>query len=49
MSEGLSTARIAKFLQVGETTIRTHVQRMKLKLDLSSRDQLIAFAVRCSE
>lgn len=49
MAEGLPTADIATRLRLGETTVRTHVHRMKLKLGLSSRYQLIAFAVRCAE
>lgn len=46
MAQGIPTAKIAVTLQLGETTVRTHVHRMKLKLGLRTRDQLIAFAVR---
>ena len=46
MGQGIPTAKIAVMLQLGETTVRTHVHRMKLKLGIRTRDQLIAFAVR---
>lgn len=49
MAQGLSTAAIASALQLSETTVRSHVHRMKLKLNLTTRDKLIAFAVRCAE
>ncbi|HET9894905.1 MAG TPA: response regulator transcription factor [Streptosporangiaceae bacterium] len=49
MAEGLPTAAIASTLRLSETTVRSHVHRMKLKLGMPSRDKLIAFAVRCAE
>jgi DNA-binding NarL/FixJ family response regulator len=49
LAQGLSTAAIASTLQLSETTVRSHVHRMKLKLSLTTRDKLITFAVRCAE
>lgn len=46
MGQGIPTAKMAMILQLGETTVRTHVHRMKHKLGLRTRDQLIAFAAR---
>lgn len=46
MGQGIPTAQMADMLQLGETTVRTHVHRMKVKLGLRTRDQLIVFAVR---
>lgn len=46
MGQGIPTSKMAVMLQLGETTVRTHVHRMKHKLGLRTRDQLIAFAVR---
>ncbi|MGH3168289.1 MAG: LuxR C-terminal-related transcriptional regulator [Trebonia sp.] len=46
IAEGLSTEEVAEKLFVGVTTVRTHIYRMRSKLQLRDRGQLISFAYR---
>lgn len=46
-SAGANNATIADRLFISPATARTHVQRVFQKLDLHSRAELIAFAMRC--
>lgn len=42
--EGIDTAEIAQTLQVGESTVRSHVQNVLTKLGVHSRLQAVAYA-----
>ena len=46
IARGLSAPAIALRLQVATTTVRTHAQRLREKLDASDRAQLVYHAMR---
>ncbi|MNR15678.1 Transcriptional regulatory protein LiaR [compost metagenome] len=45
-AEGLSNDQIAERLFVAETTVRTHLRNINVKLDARNRMEAIAFARR---
>jgi DNA-binding NarL/FixJ family response regulator len=46
LGEGLSNTEIAGMLFIGESTVRTHIQRVLSKLHLKNRAEAIAYASR---
>jgi DNA-binding NarL/FixJ family response regulator len=46
VANGLSTEQVAERLAIGIATVRTHVYRMRSKLQLTDRAQLVSFAYR---
>lgn len=46
VAQGLTYAEVAERLVISESTVRFHVQRLKLKLGTSSRTELVVRAVR---
>lgn len=46
IAKGMSTEEIADELTIGNATVRTHVYRLRNKLELRDRAQLVSFAFR---
>ncbi|MEH1167082.1 response regulator transcription factor [Micromonospora sp. CPCC 205539] len=46
MADGKSTDEVAAELSIGLTTVRTHVYRLRCKLNVKDRAQLVSFAYR---
>ena len=46
MARGMSNTEIAATLIIGESTVKTHVARILMKLDLSRRAEVAAFMAR---
>ena len=46
LAQGLSIDDVAGVLHIGVTTVRTHIYRLRCKLDLKDRAQLVSFAFR---
>jgi DNA-binding NarL/FixJ family response regulator len=46
LAEGMQPEDIADKLYIGVTTVRTHIYRLRGKLDLRDRAQLVSFAYR---
>lgn len=45
-AEGLTYGEIAKRLLISESTVRFHIQKLKLKFDTNSKTELVARAIR---
>lgn len=46
VAQGMSTEEAAQELTIGVATVRTHLYRLRTKLDLRDRAQLVSFAFR---
>jgi DNA-binding CsgD family transcriptional regulator len=46
LAQGMSTKQIVKKLEIGLTTVHTHLRRCREKLGLDSAEALIGFAAR---
>jgi DNA-binding CsgD family transcriptional regulator len=46
IANGYSTADVARVLWITEDTVRTHIRRMKARLEARSRPHLVAIAFR---
>jgi DNA-binding NarL/FixJ family response regulator len=46
VAKGLSTQEVAEKLSIGLATVRTHIYRLRCKLNLKDRAQLVSFAYR---
>jgi DNA-binding NarL/FixJ family response regulator len=46
LAQGLSTEEVAEQLSIGVTTVRTHLYRLRCKLDVRDRVQLVSLAYR---
>jgi two-component system NarL family response regulator len=46
MAQGMSNADIAAALSIGEGTVKSHVNRILNKLDVSERTQAVIVAVK---
>jgi DNA-binding CsgD family transcriptional regulator len=46
IADGYSTADVARALWITEDTVRTHIRRMKARLEARSRPHLVAIAFR---
>ena len=45
-AEGLTYGEIAKRLLISESTVRFHIQKLKLKFETNSKTELVALAIR---
>jgi DNA-binding NarL/FixJ family response regulator len=47
VAKGLSVEDVAAELYIGATTVRTHIYRVRAKLGMKDRAQLVSFAYQC--
>lgn len=47
VARGLSIEEVAAELFIGSTTVRTHIYRLRVKLGMKDRAQLVSFAYQC--